>query len=498
MYQVIVVDDEPVALEHICEIIKKKCPEFEVIGTAENGEDGLKLVALQQPDLLISDVKMPLLDGIGLVSQVKAQYPMIFSIIVSGYSDFEYAKGALQSEVCDYILKPVIPSSMKKTLDSVAQKIKRNHYQQRNRLIHQLCSGGSCHMEEMVRYFPCETYNCAVIRRNGLPRRFSAVGSLEVFSDIQEQFTVYGRDEMEALYIIPHDMLCGKSFEDYLRSITEKLKTEREYITTVYKRQCFPVHELPNIVKSLYSSLDAKSIVGKHQFIENSTDGGQTAENFDYDTIYAGLRNLERMLREQQYEKAKKELLRLYTHWTREEKTQLWLEHVSRQILYLIRKYSENPQPLLECEYMVEDAFFYAVSLEELTEGLLDIMFKYVPETTFNTKLDSPDFMRTVEAYMEKHLSEPLSMQSVCRNFAVSQPYLGKLFRKYKNQSFNHYLTGIRMERATRLMKENPDIYIKDVAALVGYEDQFYFSRIFRSYTGMCPSDYYCKSPAAQ
>ena len=67
---------------------------------------------------------------------------------------------------------------------------------------------------------------------------------------------------------------------------------------------------------------------------------------------------------------------------------------------------------------------------------------------------------------------------------------MGKLFRKYENESFNRYLTSVRMEKAVKLMKETPDIFIKDVAARVGYNDQFYFSRIFRSYMGVCPSDY--------
>ena len=99
MYRVLVVDDEPAALQHVCTIVKKRCPEYEVAGTAENGREALEMVEILKPDLLICDVKMPLMDGISLVSKVKEQYPGIFSVIVSGYSDFAYAKGALQSEV---------------------------------------------------------------------------------------------------------------------------------------------------------------------------------------------------------------------------------------------------------------------------------------------------------------------------------------------------------------------------------------------------------------
>ena len=67
---------------------------------------------------------------------------------------------------------------------------------------------------------------------------------------------------------------------------------------------------------------------------------------------------------------------------------------------------------------------------------------------------------------------------------------MSKLFRKYSGQSFTQYLTRLRMEQAKQLMKESPTAYVKDIAALVGYHDQFYFSRIFRSYTGKSPADY--------
>ena len=207
MYKVIVVDDEPAALSHICSIIAKKCPDYQVIATAENGKEGLEKVQEFQPDLLICDVSMPVMNGIELASAVKEQYPDILSLIVSGYSDFEYAKGALQSGVCDYILKPVVPSELKKTLDIVSEKIRRSFYQHRNILVHQICNGSQCTRQELERYFQYQRYYCVIVRRNGLPRRFSKNSSMEIFSDINEQFIIYGRDEMEALYIIPEEIL---------------------------------------------------------------------------------------------------------------------------------------------------------------------------------------------------------------------------------------------------------------------------------------------------
>jgi YesN/AraC family two-component response regulator len=74
--------------------------------------------------------------------------------------------------------------------------------------------------------------------------------------------------------------------------------------------------------------------------------------------------------------------------------------------------------------------------------------------------------------------------------FGVSQPYLSKMFRKYIDESYNHYMTRIRMEKARELMIQNTGVRVKDIAAMVGYDDQFYFSRIFRSYMDITPSEY--------
>jgi YesN/AraC family two-component response regulator len=95
-----------------------------------------------------------------------------------------------------------------------------------------------------------------------------------------------------------------------------------------------------------------------------------------------------------------------------------------------------------------------------------------------------------VKAYIKNNMASQLSLQSTARQFTISQTYLSKMFRKYEDKSFNNYLTAIRMEEAKRLMKNEPDLFIKDIASMVGYNDQFYFSRIFRSYTGVCPSDF--------
>ena len=119
MFRVLVVDDEPSAVEYICNIIKVKCPELSVVATAENGEEGLLKFQEFMPDLVISDVKMSHMDGLDMVNAIKETGEEVSVVLVSGYQEFEYARAALKYGVSDYIFKRVRPSRLAVALRAV-------------------------------------------------------------------------------------------------------------------------------------------------------------------------------------------------------------------------------------------------------------------------------------------------------------------------------------------------------------------------------------------
>jgi two-component system response regulator YesN len=92
--------------------------------------------------------------------------------------------------------------------------------------------------------------------------------------------------------------------------------------------------------------------------------------------------------------------------------------------------------------------------------------------------------------YIEENYAQPLSMQSVCDEIGISQTYLSRLFRKYSETTFNAFLTRCRMEAAMKLLRDKPDLLLRDVAACVGYDDSSYFTKVFHQYTGKTPSQF--------
>jgi len=99
-----------------------------------------------------------------------------------------------------------------------------------------------------------------------------------------------------------------------------------------------------------------------------------------------------------------------------------------------------------------------------------------------------------ITVYLGRHMDEDNSIACICRRYSISQPYLSKIFKKYMGATYNEFLIGLRVKEARRLLIERQDLLIGTVAALVGFSNQFYFSKLFKAQTGQTPSEYRLQS----
>jgi two-component system response regulator YesN len=482
------VEDEPAAAENIRDIIRLYCPQFEIAAAGDNGAEGLALARLHQPDLLLTDIRMPVMDGLELITRLHGELPQVKTMILSGYEDFEYARTALQYGAADYLLKPISPQAMTAALDRVIPLLNETIGRRRLPLIRSLLNDNPPDRAALKKQFPASGYTVAISRKNGLPGRFRP----NVFTPIQyrvdgETIDLYGRDEMESIRLSSGDaILSNPSAAEQLNWLHRDVPG---YTTTVVWHEVFPIEELPGIMKALYANLDRGLVIGKTRLIfvgarygEHTVKcpqgDGEFRQRFGY------------YLKENKIEAIRTLLLDQLKTWEAQEQTQLYVEKTIRLIFEeLLRKF-ENPAGDEGFEFMIEDAFFYAASYGELRESLLFILEKLLPapEQSIN-KVDTPEFFALIRDYLDAHINEEVSLQSLCGHIGISQTYMSRLFRKYTGLSFHHYFTSLRIEKAKGYLL-NKDTLIKDAAAMAGFTDQFYFSRVFRSMTGLSPSDY--------
>lgn len=107
LYRIMLVDDEEEVRTSMIKTMKWEEAGFVVVGDAENGKDALEKIEIYEPDVILTDIKMPYMDGLELARQVKENYPSTRIVVFSGFDDFEYAKQAIKCNVTEYILKPV-------------------------------------------------------------------------------------------------------------------------------------------------------------------------------------------------------------------------------------------------------------------------------------------------------------------------------------------------------------------------------------------------------
>jgi YesN/AraC family two-component response regulator len=210
-----------------------------------------------------------------------------------------------------------------------------------------------------------------------------------------------------------------------------------------------------------------------------------------YPDVSNELEKLDYYISTHQTEKQKQEFKKIFEIWENGKVPQLQIEGKVWDVINTIKKYNGHVDYDMDFEYQMEDAFYYASNMKTLWNNIEIVLFQdEKEEEIMKGKIDTPEYFGVVKNYIKNNLSQPLSLQSVSKDFGISQTYLSKLFRKYVDKSFNNYLTDVRIEKAKEIIRTDKNVYIKDVANMVGYSDQFYFSRIFRSYAGMCPSDY--------
>ena len=498
IFSVMLVEDEPAAMRHLKTTIEKRCPGFTVMDTAEDGLQALDLLLENQPDLLITDIRMPHCDGLELSQRVKELYPEIQTIILSGYQEFEYARKAIQHEVVEYLLKPINIQAFETLMNGIHTRLCQKSYWKTHKMIQNILSSKKTDISHRSE---CFCFRMAVIRMNGLHPKFhkkvcynppESVRSL-LLEQItkEEESSIYlftGRDNNEYYILCPVDEIHYSRFRSITEDFSSRLPACRYY--TAALSLDFQITEIADTLDLLYSLLREETRLGKSQILYD-----QGNEKFKRTCVELGsvfFRNAEFLIKNKALDQIRDPLEKWLNDCRSNKVSLLQIEMEFGQLVnHLLAFCCDKNRLRVESGIMMDrvsqDVGDYATLLENFMSIILHIQedTKKAPPV-----MGSRESFLNITDYVEQHMAEDLSIPLLCEQFCISQSYLNKLFHKYENMSVIEYIRQLRVNESIMIMKKSPYIPLKEISRIVGYEDSSYFSRVFKCQTGFSPRQY--------
>jgi len=527
LYKVILVDDEEEVREAIRKRINWEEIGFTVVGTAENGEEALELAESCEPDVVMTDIQMPFMDGLTLLKKLKEKIPDLRSVIFSGYDDFEYAKEAIRLEAEEYILKPVDADELKEIFLRIRSRLDEQIEQRRNvELLSQYYEESRPIMKEQLiiglfegreLQFDLERYQKDFDFR--IESAFYCVGAFRI-TPIQED-----KEERlnKNLMAVSLKQIVTERFKDvmpveafvYLDTVCvlARLSSTKQYATFVGEmdRICKVAHKAleANVsagigrtygnAESIHTSfLEAKDafhyriFVGENQALcINDVDPKNPIEDY---VSEKQIRHIIRQIKVGTVESIETEIRDFIDKLKRSNislnQLQIFYAEFIVELLRLSRGHDINISETGLGSINTNEELAGFSSMDEFADRLIGLT-TVLWEKINNRRLDSTKKLAAdAKQYISDHYNESkLSVDEICSHLGVGTSYFSSVFKKETGSSFVTYLTDVRMREAQRLLDTTDEkSYI--IAGMVGYEEPNYFSYVFKKHFGISPSKY--------
>lgn len=493
MFRAAVIDDEPLIVRSITNLIEMSDEEFQVVGTANDGKTALGMIEEVKPDIIFVDISMPVMDGFQFLEEIRERGNTVPAVILSGYQEFSYARRAIRLGVLDYLVKPVNPLTMETFLSDLKKKLTKNRRERQEECLQTYLRGGSADSTDRTLFDEGSSlclvricYGTYIFFRNNqfllnrpcTGKREETSICREIFGD--EKFWILdGKEENESFLIIQAEK---KNVFLKVRRVYEEIKKTLipgETVTFAVPNKLISPEELCKEKVTLETLLYHKSIFGQSNYLkQEDQEKSRKLEEIE-------------VLAFQSLAKSKKEteFLELLKRTLDKCKEELCTQGELIEILKKIMNSS--------CQFATEYEVYFMLNLvigdsrnyEELYKKTSEVILEY--SGIRQEREEGMDYlMIRIKEYLDDQYKNRIRIQDVADLFGLNYSYLCHMFRKSIGISPNEYLIVKRMEMAKKLLSQPGDLSIKDIAAMIGYPDQYYFSRAFKAYAGKSPSDY--------
>ena len=530
MYKVLIADDETFVRNLLEKNLRASGLPIEITISAENGQEALEKAFLSPPDIVITDIAMPIQNGLELIRSLKDHGISSKNIIISGYDEFDYAKKAIALGVTDYLLKPFMPEELisvfekiihdldsqkilHQNLNLLMEQVDKNRFHNRSNMLRSLLDGAVLSKEQISQLeFPMETpttkYMTCLLSLIGTIWDFrlqEEVGSF--FKLIQTGYF----SEALIFYVVSLEpsklILCFCSqikdeqiFQNEILKGIEKLSKSlmQYYDITVYASLGRSYHALNGLKNSYEDALMIwKEALNPEKRIRIFGENQEELKLEESD-VSDQIKNTKSCIRGAVMNGNREEalglthqLMNLYVSISNKGSEYILVS--AGELIYGVADDMErNGFGKVEKDHM--PAFsqnMVSASLLEL-RGLLENYLIYccqkVSENLSQNRSEIAVHM--VQNYLEEHLKDhTISIESAAKTVHFSVSYLRQIFKEVTGESFNEYLIRKRMEKAGELL-QNTSMKISDIAESCGYENQRYFASSFKKFYGCTPTDF--------
>ncbi|MEK3836661.1 MULTISPECIES: response regulator [unclassified Paenibacillus] len=545
MYRVIIVEDEFIVRYGIRSMIEWEAIGMEVTGEAGNGREALELMATGLPDILITDIKMPVMDGIELIAEVRKLSPDLKIVILSNLEDFQYAKEAIKQNVSDYIIKSdMMPRDFEQVLLKLKDSLEgaQKPWEQKsapaqiapvhkeNFLIELLELGavqGRIEHDTLSRAGLAEKRPLYVLQilPGGRAEPEYGQGAAVIRSLLEEiglNDPVIGyeliRDRQGVLHVIVTSEVMvqtGKAaIMDRLLSSSEQLilRLSRQYGWTVTIGISGEVREWADLKNAYVQAAGAarmKLFMGTgrvlvHGSVELLAQGPQSdaaqPDTAQHQMTQSGTtlapslqissHQIQSMVYAFQSRELEEYLEQLFGQLVVRRDAEL-VQIISLELLMILTTLwpdvSKDAEQVLELKKQYFDELSKLETLEESREWFLQAFQALVAHMKEMYNSDRNSIIKATQ-YIRQYYHQEITLQSISGLVHLSKNYFANLFRKEVGESFLEYLTRIRIEKAKNLL--TGELKAGDIGSLVGIQDPKYFSKVFKKITGVSPSEY--------
>ena len=541
MLKIFLAEDEVVVRETIKRMIPWEELGFELVGEAADGEMALPLLIRQQPDLLITDIKMPFMDGLTLARLAKKEIPGLKVVILSGYDDFNYAKQAIGIGVEDYLLKPITKNALIERLSEIRsryehEKTQKEYYEKFQREMQayeenssrdffEALVDGSMDMMEVYKRaeklgldIVAEAYNVLIFTMN----------CDEDFSGQRDEYSSWEAESLELLenFFAGHSsamlfrsnifsygvLLKGqretieentRACVDEIRKILSRQDGRREWFLAVGQS----VERLSQIQKSYHTA--SRAFSQRYLYDENilyydemetmEHPGGQaeTEDNAYLQKVDVNALNpaiLQKFLSNGLQEETEN-FVKDYFYAIGQEPMEslVFRNYVILNVRFSVISFikglgcdtnemesADTEEVLAESGKNMESAIAYA---KKMISQAIEIRDQ-------NSGNKNRSILKTAVDFIDSHyMDEEISLNTVANVANVSSNHFSALFSQNMGQTFIEYLTTLRMNKAKELLRCT-GMRSSEIAGEIGYKDAHYFSYLFKKTQGMTPSDY--------